>query len=43
MLADANGAIVNNLSANALAPSPLIPAYSISKAAAVLAAAAEVA
>ncbi|MGB9303340.1 MAG: SDR family NAD(P)-dependent oxidoreductase, partial [Mycobacterium sp.] len=28
------GAIVNNLSANALAPLPLIPAYSISKAAA---------
>ncbi len=34
MLADADGAIVNNLSANALAPLPLIPAYSISKAAA---------
>jgi NAD(P)-dependent dehydrogenase (short-subunit alcohol dehydrogenase family) len=34
LLAGSKGAIVNNLSANALAPLPLIPAYSISKAAA---------
>ena len=34
LLAGSNGAIVNNLSVNALAPLPLIPAYSISKAAA---------
>ena len=34
LLKRAKGAIVNNLSANALAPLPLIPAYSISKAAA---------
>jgi NAD(P)-dependent dehydrogenase (short-subunit alcohol dehydrogenase family) len=34
LLAGSEGAIVNNLSANALAPLPLIPAYSISKAAA---------
>ena len=33
-LTDSEGAIVNNLSINALAPLPLIPAYSISKAAA---------
>jgi NAD(P)-dependent dehydrogenase (short-subunit alcohol dehydrogenase family) len=33
-LASSTGAVVNNLSANALAPLPLIPAYSISKAAA---------
>lgn len=33
-LLDSRGAIVNNLSLNALAPLPLIPAYSISKAAA---------
>jgi NAD(P)-dependent dehydrogenase (short-subunit alcohol dehydrogenase family) len=33
-LMDSRGAIVNNLSLNALAPLPLIPAYSISKAAA---------
>src|SRR5438270_161813 len=33
LLADSKGAVVNNLSANALAPLPLIPAYSISKAA----------
>jgi NAD(P)-dependent dehydrogenase (short-subunit alcohol dehydrogenase family) len=33
-LQNARGAIVNNLSVNALAPLPLIPAYSISKAAA---------
>ncbi len=33
-LATSRGAIVNNLSLNALAPLPLIPAYSISKAAA---------
>lgn len=33
-LSEAKGAIVNNLSLNALAPLPLIPAYSISKAAA---------
>jgi NAD(P)-dependent dehydrogenase (short-subunit alcohol dehydrogenase family) len=33
-LASSKGTIVNNLSANALAPLPLIPAYSISKAAA---------
>jgi len=34
LLARSRGAIVNNLSVNALAPLPLIPAYSISKAAA---------
>ena len=34
LLADSRGAIVNNLSLNALAPLPLIPAYSVSKAAA---------
>jgi NAD(P)-dependent dehydrogenase (short-subunit alcohol dehydrogenase family) len=34
LLARSQGAIVNNLSVNALAPLPLIPAYSISKAAA---------
>ena len=34
LLARSEGAIVNNLSMNALAPLPLIPAYSISKAAA---------
>src|SRR5258705_3355190 len=34
LLIRSRGAIVNNLSANALAPLPLIPAYSISKAAA---------
>ena len=34
LLTDSEGAIVNNLSINALAPLPLIPAYSISKAAA---------
>jgi NAD(P)-dependent dehydrogenase (short-subunit alcohol dehydrogenase family) len=34
LLTQARGAIVNNLSLNALAPMPLIPAYSISKAAA---------
>jgi NAD(P)-dependent dehydrogenase (short-subunit alcohol dehydrogenase family) len=34
LLTGSRGAIVNNLSANALAPLPLIPAYSISKAAA---------
>jgi NAD(P)-dependent dehydrogenase (short-subunit alcohol dehydrogenase family) len=34
MLTRSKGAIVNNLSANALAPLPIIPAYSISKAAA---------
>jgi NAD(P)-dependent dehydrogenase (short-subunit alcohol dehydrogenase family) len=34
LLAGSEGAIVNNLSLNALAPLPLIPAYSISKAAA---------
>ena len=34
LLPASKGAIVNNLSANALAPLPLIPAYSISKAAA---------
>jgi NAD(P)-dependent dehydrogenase (short-subunit alcohol dehydrogenase family) len=33
-LAKSGGSIVNNLSVNALAPLPLIPAYSISKAAA---------
>jgi NAD(P)-dependent dehydrogenase (short-subunit alcohol dehydrogenase family) len=33
-LAHSGGSIVNNLSVNALAPLPLIPAYSISKAAA---------
>ena len=34
LLVQSRGAIVNNLSVNALAPLPLIPAYSISKAAA---------
>ena len=34
LLTGSGGAIVNNLSMNALAPLPLIPAYSISKAAA---------
>ncbi len=34
LLTDSRGAIVNNLSVNALAPLPLIPAYSVSKAAA---------
>ncbi len=34
LLARSGGAIVNNLSVNAVAPLPLIPAYSISKAAA---------
>ena len=34
LLTDSRGAIVNNLSLNALAPLPLIPAYSVSKAAA---------
>ena len=34
MLVRARGAVINNLSVNALAPLPLIPAYSISKAAA---------
>jgi NAD(P)-dependent dehydrogenase (short-subunit alcohol dehydrogenase family) len=34
LLAQSRGSIVNNLSVNALAPLPLIPAYSISKAAA---------
>jgi short-subunit dehydrogenase len=34
LLTRSKGAIVNNLSLNALAPLPLIPAYSISKAAA---------
>jgi len=34
LLARSRGAVVNNLSLNALAPLPLIPAYSISKAAA---------
>jgi NAD(P)-dependent dehydrogenase (short-subunit alcohol dehydrogenase family) len=34
MLIGSRGAVVNNLSVNALAPLPLIPAYSISKAAA---------
>jgi NAD(P)-dependent dehydrogenase (short-subunit alcohol dehydrogenase family) len=34
MLVQSGGAVVNNLSINALAPLPLIPAYSISKAAA---------
>lgn len=34
MLARIGGSIVNNLSVNALAPLPLIPAYSVSKAAA---------
>jgi NAD(P)-dependent dehydrogenase (short-subunit alcohol dehydrogenase family) len=34
LLAGSKGAVVNNLSANALAPLPVIPAYSISKAAA---------
>jgi NAD(P)-dependent dehydrogenase (short-subunit alcohol dehydrogenase family) len=33
-LASSKGTVINNLSANALAPLPLIPAYSISKAAA---------
>ncbi|MGZ4511232.1 MAG: SDR family NAD(P)-dependent oxidoreductase [Mycobacterium sp.] len=34
LLAQSGGSIVNNLSVNALAPLPLIPAYSVSKAAA---------
>ena len=34
MLIRSNGTVINNLSVNALAPLPLIPAYSISKAAA---------
>jgi NAD(P)-dependent dehydrogenase (short-subunit alcohol dehydrogenase family) len=34
LLARSGGAVVNNLSLNALAPLPIIPAYSISKAAA---------
>jgi NAD(P)-dependent dehydrogenase (short-subunit alcohol dehydrogenase family) len=34
LLTNARGAVVNNLSVNALAPLPLIPAYSVSKAAA---------
>jgi NAD(P)-dependent dehydrogenase (short-subunit alcohol dehydrogenase family) len=34
LLTRARGAVVNNLSVNALAPLPLIPAYSVSKAAA---------
>jgi NAD(P)-dependent dehydrogenase (short-subunit alcohol dehydrogenase family) len=34
LLTDSRGAIVNNLSLNALAPLPLIPAYAVSKAAA---------
>jgi NAD(P)-dependent dehydrogenase (short-subunit alcohol dehydrogenase family) len=34
LLTDSRGAIVNNLSLNALAPLPLLPAYAISKAAA---------
>jgi len=34
LLAQSRGSIVNNLSVNALAPLPLIPAYSVSKAAA---------
>lgn len=34
LLSASSGAVVNNLSVNALAPLPLIPAYSISKAAA---------
>ena len=34
LLRSARGAVVNNLSVNALAPLPLIPAYSVSKAAA---------
>jgi NAD(P)-dependent dehydrogenase (short-subunit alcohol dehydrogenase family) len=34
LLSTSRGAVVNNLSVNALAPLPLIPAYSISKAAA---------
>ena len=34
MLIRSHGAVINNLSVNALAPLPLIPAYSISKAAA---------
>lgn len=34
LLARSRGAVVNNLSVNALAPLPLIPAYSVSKAAA---------
>jgi NAD(P)-dependent dehydrogenase (short-subunit alcohol dehydrogenase family) len=34
MLIRSGGAVINNLSVNALAPLPLIPAYSISKAAA---------
>ncbi len=34
LLTQAGGSIVNNLSVNALAPLPIIPAYSVSKAAA---------
>ena len=34
LLTDSGGAIVNNLSLNAFAPLPLIPSYSVSKAAA---------
>ena len=34
LLSSSRGAVVNNLSVNALAPLPLIPAYSVSKAAA---------
>src|SRR5689334_10351385 len=34
LLSNSRGAVVNNLSVNALAPLPLIPAYSVSKAAA---------
>jgi NAD(P)-dependent dehydrogenase (short-subunit alcohol dehydrogenase family) len=34
LLTDSRGAIVNNLSLNAFAPMPVIPAYSVSKAAA---------
>ncbi|MBP1820018.1 SDR family NAD(P)-dependent oxidoreductase [Mycobacterium sp. OAE908] len=34
LLSNSRGAVINNLSVNALAPLPLIPAYSVSKAAA---------
>jgi NAD(P)-dependent dehydrogenase (short-subunit alcohol dehydrogenase family) len=34
LLSNSKGAVINNLSVNALAPLPLIPAYSMSKAAA---------
>jgi len=34
LLAHSGGAVVNNLSVNAFAPLPLIPSYSVSKAAA---------